>query len=582
MKFICIIILFFLISCNGIYDLEGAYAIKENEDIRWLEIYDGKLYLDKNSNKKKAHLYFNRVKNKTDIFYNINLIINNSKLCIDETNDSLSFCENISDDENSKWNIIKNKNQNYIIQNKATKKYIGINNTTEKNATKILLNINCDKNNATKFQFFKIFQEYIPKNTPLLEKEPIDVLIKYIDLKDKNLQRKNIKQSKKDFDNEELKYCLRSIFLNIPWIRKIFILMPNDHVKFLKSQDEIKERIIFVKDNDLIDFDSSVINVFQFNLWKMKKFGMSENFILMDDDYFINKPIKKEEFFYEENGKILPLIITNDFYLINKKELNSKYNHYFSKFQKDKNFNSYSQEEVFLFRQLSSIKFISQLFKDNKKNNNNLIEGSFSHNAIPLKLSDIKEVYDIVYNNDKYRNETLFSLEKSIYSLHFQSFILNYLLNIDKRKVHRISNIVLDIQDYNKFENNEKLFSINLPDKDYDENIFILEKIYLEKIFNISSIYEFGNNNKIKEVYYDDNNIKNDENRIDQNEMEEYSDQDENNNNALWRFFLFLIDFVILISSFVILSYIISKIKKIIFNYDEYNKVMVIQSDAQI
>ena len=582
MKFICIIILFFLITCNEIYDLEGAYAIKENEDIRWLEIYDGKLYLDKNSNKKKAHLYINKVKNKADIFYNINLIINNSKLCIDETNDSLSFCENISADENSKWNIIKNKNQNYIIQNKATKKYIGINNTTEKNATKILLNINCDQNNATKFQFFKTFQEYIPKNTPLLEKEPIDVLIKYIDLKDKNLQRKNIKQSKKDFDNEELKYCLRSIFLNIPWIRKIFILMPNDHVKFLKSQDEIKERIIFVKDNDLIDFDSSAINVFQFNLWKMKKFGMSENFILMDDDYFINKPIKKEEFFYEENGKILPLIITNDFYLINKKELNSKYNHYFSKFQKDKNFNSYSQEEVFLFRQLSSIKFISQLFKDNKKNNNNLIEGSFTHNAIPLKLSDIKEVYDIVYNNDKYRNETLFSLEKSIYSLHFQSFILNYLLNIDKRKVHRISNIVLDIQDYNKFENNEKLFSINLSDKDYDENIFILEKIYLEKIFNISSIYELGINNKIKEVYYDDNNIKNDENGIDQNEIEEYSDQDENNNNALWRFFLFLIDFVILISSFVILSYIISKIRKIIFNYDEYNKVMVIQSDAQI
>ena len=515
-------------------------------------------------------------------FYNINLIINNSKLCIDETNVSLSFCENISTDENSKWNIIKNKNQNYIIQNKATKKYIGINNTTEKNATKILLNINCDQNNATKFQFFKTFQEYIPKNTPLLEKEPIDILIKYIDLKDKNLQRKNIKQSKKDFDNEELKFCLRSIFLNIPWIRKIFILMPNDHVKFLKSQDEIKERIIFIKDNDLIDFDSSAINVFQFNLWKMKKFGMSENFILMDDDYFINKPIKKEELFYEENGKILPLIINTDFYLINKKELNSKYNNYFSKFQKDKNSNLYSKEEVFLFRQLSSIKFISQLFKDNKKSNNNLIEGSFTHNAIPLKLSDIKEVYDIVYNNDKYRNETLFSLEKSIYSLHFQSFILNYLLNIDKRKVHRISNIVLDIQDYNKFENNEKLFSINLSDKDYDENIFILEKIYLEKIFNISSIYELGNNNKIKEVYYDDNNIKNDENRIDQNEIEEYSDQDENNNNALWRFFLFLIDFVILISSFVILSYIISKIKKIIFTYDDYNKVMVIQSDAQI
>ena len=56
--------------------------------------------------------------------------------------------------------------------------------------------------------------------------------------------------------------------------------MPNDKVKFLKSQKKIKEKIIFVKDKDLIGFDSASIYVFQFNLWKMKKFGMSENFIL--------------------------------------------------------------------------------------------------------------------------------------------------------------------------------------------------------------------------------------------------------------------------------------------------------------
>ena len=56
------------------------------------------------------------------------------------------------------------------------------------------------------------------------------MLIKYIDLKDPNLKRNKIKQIKKDEDNDELKYCLRSILKNIPWVRKIFIVMPNNNV----------------------------------------------------------------------------------------------------------------------------------------------------------------------------------------------------------------------------------------------------------------------------------------------------------------------------------------------------------------
>ena len=51
----------------------------------------------------------------------------------------------------------------------------------------------------------------------------------------------------------------------------------------------------------------------------MKKFGLSENFILMDDDYFFGKPICKYEMFYEENGQIYPSIITSDYYEIDKK-----------------------------------------------------------------------------------------------------------------------------------------------------------------------------------------------------------------------------------------------------------------------
>ena len=64
----------------------------------------------------------------------------------------------------------------------------------------------------------------------------IDIVIKYIDLSDKNLVRKGIPQLKKDNDNGEIKYCVRSILQNIPWVNKIFIVMPNEKVKILRSK----------------------------------------------------------------------------------------------------------------------------------------------------------------------------------------------------------------------------------------------------------------------------------------------------------------------------------------------------------
>ena len=104
------------------------------------------------------------------------------------------------------------------------------------------------------FIFIKLYTENNEHNIncTLLEKEPIGVLIKYIDLSYPGLNRKNIKQLEKDEDNNELKYSLRSILQNIPWIRKIYILMPNEKITFLKPKQEIIEKIIYIKDHELI------------------------------------------------------------------------------------------------------------------------------------------------------------------------------------------------------------------------------------------------------------------------------------------------------------------------------------------
>ena len=221
----------------------------------------------------------------------------------------------------------------------------------------------------------------------------------------------------------------------------------------------------------------------------MKKYGMSENFILMDDDYFINYPLNKSELFYEENNKIVPLMITNDYYLMNEKKIKLQHKHHLLLAKKDKA----QSEEAFLLRQLSSLKFMYKIFgKDKSRYKLPLIEASFSHNAIPLKLSDIKEIYDYVLNKYKYYKETLYSFDRNIYSLHFQTLVLSYVMNRYRRKVYGISCSFIDIKDYHKYETKDKLFVINTSDKEYDKNVFIQEKQFLENKFNIPTKYELN------------------------------------------------------------------------------------------
>ena len=97
--------------------------------------------------------------------------------------------------------------------------------------------------------------------------------------------------------------------------------MPNEKINFLSDSEERKEKIIYVKDKDLVGFDTSNIMVISLNLHKMKEFGLSENFILMDDDYFIGKPLEKSDLFYEENGKIYPYLIADMYMPLDKTRL---------------------------------------------------------------------------------------------------------------------------------------------------------------------------------------------------------------------------------------------------------------------
>jgi len=308
MKVIKNIILIIQISLILNEKLNGVYNIKSIKTGNRLNLKKGKFSFY--STKYPEFQSFRIIPLNSDK-YIIESVLYKKELGINETGNLDLFDRNGA----HYWNLIELNDKEYLIQYANTTKFMISYSLQFSNTLIEIPNINInDINNidiSLKFTFFKLYEEFQtkPEHIKYIESEPIDVVIKYIDLTDKNLKREGIKQITKDEDHEELRYCVRSILKNIPWVRKIFILMPNEKVSFFKPIEEINNTFVYVKDKDLLGFDTANIYVFHFFLWNMAKFNLSENFILMDDDYFIGKPINKSQFFYydEEQKKVVPL-----------------------------------------------------------------------------------------------------------------------------------------------------------------------------------------------------------------------------------------------------------------------------------
>ena len=415
--------------------------------------------------------------NFNDGNYNIEHILTNLKLSYSDNK------ELILSDNNSVlqlWNIIQINKIYFIIKNNNNC-YIKIKK----------LKIVCDliePDEASQFKLIKLYDEAKEENNlinlELINKEPIDVLIKYIDLADPYLNRDGIHQIEKDFDNQELRYSIRSINLNIPWVRKIFILMPNDKVRYFKEYNSIKDKIVYVKDYDLLGYESSNSNAFQFRYWKMKKFGISDNIIVMDDDYFIGNKLKKSDFFQVVNGKVVPLIITSNFVKVDK-ESSQKFFDFFQKKAK------YSREEqnndIFLYSKYLTFLFILNVFNISAKET--IYIPKFSHNAIPMNLKDIKDSYDLIYNS-KYRYNTLDCPYRDYEYIQFQIFVVSYTFIKYNKTIKNIPSKFIQLSDAISSDYNISLFCINKGAGKYTYLDLYKERIIMEYIFPKPSQYE--------------------------------------------------------------------------------------------
>ena len=454
---------------NGVYNLMV--------DNLYLKSFKKKLFLSKDS--KYPNIFFRiRINSTTnDNLYYIETLNTHKKLGIFK-NKSIIIGE--EKNELQLWNFLNITNHTFAIRNKG---YCFL---TIKNSKLFCETINLYK--ATKFKFIRVYSEVEKENKlmnlQLLKNEPIDILIKYIDLNDPNLNRSGIHQIEKDYDNEELRYSIRSILKNLPWVRKIFILMPNEKVRYFKEYNLINEKIIYVKDKDLLGYESSNPRAFQFRYWKMKKFGISNNIIVMDDDYFIGKKLKKSDFFYVKDGKVVPSIITSNFIRINKLSV-TKIREYFK--IKAKTSKEEQNGDIFDYCRYSTYSFILNIF--NISINNSVFIPLFTHNAIPINLEDVKEIYDLIYMSN-YKYSTLDSLYRNIEGLQFEISILSYSFLKYDRLINNIPANFIKLNNSIFGNYNFSLFCINKGAGNYSNLKLYQAKIIMEYLFPNPSPYE--------------------------------------------------------------------------------------------
>ena len=448
--------LFFILNQQKIIKIEGVYKIKNYKEFLCFDIQE-ELFL-MNIKKSENNLFkikhietnFNKKNNNSlleDNYYYIEEINSKKKLGLNAKTSNILLYEEEKIDNKDKliWKFISlNKNNIYYIQNKYNSLYLGTNNPILKTNHQIKINCSFKKlSNNNKFYLSRMFEEISLNNSSdFLKIEKIDLVINYHHTKNENLEKN------KNEERDELKYVIRSIIKNIPWINKIYILLNNDNISFMKDKEEIKEKIIYIKIKDLLGYETNSNSVIYFNLFKLKNFNINDNFLLMNDNNFIGKPLNKNFLFYEERKKILPAIISNKYEEINYDEINNEYKSLVSrkhiikiessdeeKFSKILSlkllFDSFHEKKLtylIYLKLLLSKKYIYKLsFWINKKLNILIIPKN-NQQIIPLNIKEINEVYDLIKNNYKFYNDVLFSKEKNINNLEFYSLIILLIL----------------------------------------------------------------------------------------------------------------------------------------------------------
>lgn len=150
---------------------------------------------------------------------------------------------------------------------------------------------------------------------------PIDLVYLWVDGSDPTwLAKKNAaleatneqvhqsaKSSDRFDDKEELRFSLRSVETNMPWVNHIYIITDNQVPRWLNIANP---RISVIDHRDIVPAEFlPTFNSLTVELFSHRIPGLSEHYILANDDYFAGSPLTPE-FFFNESGD--PVVIVRE------------------------------------------------------------------------------------------------------------------------------------------------------------------------------------------------------------------------------------------------------------------------------
>jgi hypothetical protein len=273
----------------------------------------------------------------------------------------------------------------------------------------------------------------------------------------------------------------------------------------------------------------------------MKEFNISDNFLVMDDDCFIGKPLNKTDFFYVKNNTVLPLIINSKLIEFKKSKVeNIKKN--LKKIIKKSHIEQTNND--FQYSKFLTYLFIMNIFKKKR-----IIVPKFTHNTIPVNAKEIKEIYDLIERSE-YKKTTLYSTYRNIKSLQFQTLYFGYTFIKYQKKVHNIQYKYISFINsfYSSF--NYPLFCINTnayKNSELSKKLFL---IVMENLLPKQSPYEKidSSNSKIsieliKQLKSENNKLENKLNKL-RKEVIKSANLKNNNDNLTKKFKLKLFQLI--------------------------------------
>jgi len=102
-------------------------------------------------------------------------------------------------------------------------------------------------------------------------------------------------------DNDEIRFCLRSIAHHAPWIRWIWIVTNGAQPDLTWAPEPLRAKIKFVTHTQIFDGYSQALPTFnslaiETVLWRIS--GLSERFLYFNDDVFLSAPITPADVFH--------------------------------------------------------------------------------------------------------------------------------------------------------------------------------------------------------------------------------------------------------------------------------------------